>query len=795
MGGALTPGMMLAQYEVISLLGAGGMGEVYLAEDTRLGRKVALKVLPRTVTTAETEKRFIREARSVAALDHPNICTIYEVGQDNGQSYFAMQYVDGETLADWLDRGSNDLRAGLDIAVQVASALESAHQHGVIHRDVKPPNILITAGGQVKVVDFGLARLANAPELTGITRTGTVAGTYQYMSPEQLRGDKLDARTDIFSFGVMLYEIFGGHRPFDSDSPAATITSILFSEPPPFGTSDPILRELESLIRGALQKDLTRRLQTMGAVRAGMERLRQSAWRGSSSDDRTAEMPAVASAGTASPGGPASERQTGKRRPAPQPSAGGTGLVPGAMKSIAVLPFTNLSADPENEYFADGLTDEVTADLSRVRALRVISRTSSMTFKGTARDIKAIARELGVRYILEGSVRRSGNRLRITAQLIDASTDDHLWADKYDGTVEDVFAIQERLARMIVDALELRLTVDEDRRLAERPIGNVHAYECYLRARQEGWRWRKDSIDHAIQLLHNGLAIVGDNAGLYAALGLAYLQYRAAGIDSGEHPLHEAEICAGKVFALEPDSASGLLLRGWIDYSRGRIQEAVRDLKAALEIDSNNADTLLLLSNCYLISGKVSFARPFIDRLLSVDPLTPLSRCLPGWVNALDGNLAAAVEPYRQMFEMDPGNPMARLFYVWVLALNRRGDEVGAIVEAFPPEVRDTVPARLAFFLAHSLAGNSRDASAALTPEIEAAATTTDLFSRILAQGYALAGVPERALHWLAIAVDRGFINYPFLARYDPFFESLRSDPRFLQLMETVRERWERFEP
>ena len=436
-----------------------------------------------------------------------------------------------------------------------------------------------------------------------------------------------------------------------------------------------------------------------------------------------------------------------------------------------MLPFTNRSTDRENEYFADGLTDEVTADLSKVRALRVTSRTSAMTFKGTAKDVKTIARELGVRYILEGSVRRAGSRLRITAQLIEASTDHHLWADNLDGSAEDVFAFQERLARVIVEALKLQLTADENRRLAERPIGNLHAYECYLQARQEGWRWRRDAIDHAIRLLRNGLAIVGDNARLYAALGLVYLQYREAGLDFGERPLQEAEACARKVFVLAPESASGFQLRGYIHYSRGRIQEAVRDLKAALEIDPNSADTLLLLSNCYLISGRVSIARPLIDRLLAVDPLTPLSHCLPGYADAMDGNLAAAVEPYRRMFEMDPGNPMGRLFYVWALALNRRMDAIGAIVEGFPAETRDSVPARLAFFLAHALATNRREASAALTPEIEAIATATDVFPRLLAQGYALAGEVERALHWLAIAVDRGFINHPFLVRHDPFFE------------------------
>jgi TolB-like protein len=490
-------------------------------------------------------------------------------------------------------------------------------------------------------------------------------------------------------------------------------------------------------------------------------------------------------------------QQTGRRRPVAFAPARGRRRHPalGQVKSIAVLPFANLSADPENEYFADGLTDEVTADLSRIGALRVISRTSAMTFKRTTKDIATIARELSVRYILEGSVRRAGDRLRITAELIDAATDDHLWADKFDATVEDVFAIQERLARVIVDALELRLTIDEDRRLAHRPIADVHAYQCYLRARHEAWRWRSDAIDHAIQLLQNGLTLVGDNARLYAALGYAYLQYREAGIDVGERPLQEAEACWAKVFGLEPGSPSALLLRGWIHYSRGQIQDAVHDLKAALEIDGNNADTLLLLTNCYLISGQVSAARPLIEHALSLDPLNPVTRCMPGFVALLEGDFAAAVEPYRQMCEMDPGNPMGRLFYVAVLILNRRTDTALAVADAFHPEVRNSVPARIARFLARALAGEVRYQHVAQSEGIEQLATAADVFPRMIAEGYALAGMPNHAVRWLAIAVDRGFINHPFLAQHDPCLASVRGLPEFQQLMETVQDRWRRFEP
>ena len=489
-------------------------------------------------------------------------------------------------------------------------------------------------------------------------------------------------------------------------------------------------------------------------------------------------------------------RQTRPTRPAPEASTevhGGAGASR-AVTSIAVLPFVNLSVDPENAYFADGLTEEVIADLSKVRPLRVISRTSSMSFKDTKKDLKTIARELGVRYILQGSVRRAGKQLRIGAQLIDAIRDDHLWAESYDGTLEDVFTIQERLARVIVGALELRLTHDEQQRLAERPIRDVQAYECYLRARHEAWRWRPDAIGRAIQLLHNGLAIVGDNARLYAALGHAHLQYREAGIDLGEQALDEATRCADKVFALEPGSASGFRLHGWIQYSRGRIQDAVRSLKSSLELDPNDADTLLLLCNCYLISGKVPAARPLIGRVQALDPLTPLTCCLPGFADASEGDLESAVEPYRRMFDMDPDNPMARLFYVWILALNGRHDAVVRVLEGFSLADRDTVAARAARFFAHAIATCQQEGLESVTPEIEAVATTNDVFARFLAEGYAAAGAVEAAIRWLSVAVDRGYINYPFLARYDPCFEPVRAHPRFQQLLETVRERWQSFE-
>jgi non-specific serine/threonine protein kinase len=395
---------------------------------------------------------------------------------------------------------------------------------------------------------------------------------------------------------------------------------------------------------------------------------------------------------------------------------------------------------------------------------------------------------------VEGSVRRAGSRLKVSAQLIDAPQDVHRWAGTYDGTIDDVFSIQEQVARKIVEALELRLTATEERHLSERAINNVPAYECYLRARHDMWRWHRDAIDRAVQLLRQALAHIGDNARLYATLGLAHLQYREAGIDLSDQPLLEAAACASKLFALDDHSASGWQLRGWIAYSRGHIQNAVRDLKIALDLDPHDSDTLLLLCNCYLISGRVAETRPLLARLLAVDPLTPIARCMPGFVEVMEGNLEAAIEPYRQMFEMDQTNPMARLFFAWILTLNRRHDEVNKLLKLFPPDQRDTLPARLAFFLANAAMGRCREAEAELTPQIEAIARATDVFPRFLAQGFAMAGARESAIQWLQVAIDRGFVNYPFLSRHDPSFEALRGDSVFKALLETARLRWERFE-
>ncbi len=464
-------------------------------------------------------------------------------------------------------------------------------------------------------------------------------------------------------------------------------------------------------------------------------------------------------------------------------------------RSIAILPFqTRESAENSDTYFAEGLTDEVTTALTRVGQLLVTSRRSAMVSANRAGTTKAVATELGVRYLVEGSVRWSGRRFRVSATLIDAHVDVQRWAESFEGSLEDAFLVQQEIARRIVAALELQLSPDEANHLHDLPLRSMAAYECYLHARHDMWRWNRDSIDNAVRLLHEAISLEGEHPRLYAALGVAHLQYREAGIDLTDVPLSEANKCVTRLLALDEHSASGRQLRGWLSYSRGDIQGAVRDLRVAHNLEPSNCDTLLLLANCLLISGRGALAQPLLIRVLAIDPLTPITRCMPGYAAILGGNAEAAIDPYRQMFEMDPSNPLARLFFAWALTLNRRDREVVHLMRGLPPDQRGTIPARLLSFMGMMAAGSQQEALSELTPGIDAFASGTDVFPRLLAEVFALGNLRVQAVRWLRVAIERGFINYPYLARTGNAFAQVRDDPSFLNLLELVRERWERFD-
>lgn len=740
----LPVGRVVGRYEILEPLGGGGMGVVYRARDPALERFVALKLLPaHLVADVEARARLIREARAASALDHPNIAVVHEVGTAEpapgdpvgGLLFIAMAYYSGETLAEKLRRGPLPVREALEYAIQLAEGLSSAHEAGIVHRDIKPANLLVTSRGQVKIVDFGLARGAGP----ALTREGTMVGTVAYMSPEQTRGDTVDHRTDLWSAGAVLYEMLAGVRPFRGDAEQAVVYGIRHDEPPSLDTLRPdVSRGLAGIVERCLVKDPDARYANAESLLSDLR-----AWR----DGRAAIT---------------------------------------SQPSIVVLPFANLSPDPDNEYFSDGLTEEVIADLSQIRSLRVISRTSAMRLKHSDRDVRAIARDLGVRYVLEGAVRRSGDALRITVRLIDARRDGHVWARKLDGTMDDVFELQEQVARAVAEALRIQLSPGEERGLADRPIPDVRAYECYLRARYEAWRFSGDGLDRAKRYIETALAIVGENELLLSTLGHITAMHVEVGIDPGGSALERIDRLTAQVFALNPDSARGHWLRSWAAFSRGDMHLAIRAGEQALARAPDDADTLLLLGYIYAHVGRNGDAGALLAHALEVDPLTPLTHGVQGFVPVLEGRFGDAVAYYRRNFEMDPESPFAAVFFGWALAFDRRRNEAAAALGAAAARFAGTVFGSLAKSLGHGLRGEGEDAVCAITPAFEGAARNSEMLARELAHCYALAGENERAMHWLEREIELGMLNYEFLARHDWFLDGLRVEPRFQALLERV---------
>jgi serine/threonine protein kinase/Tfp pilus assembly protein PilF len=492
--GALV-GKLIGHYRIESLIGVGGMGEVYLARDERLGRKAALKLLPDNLTIDEAQlSRFKNEARSASALNHPNILTVYEIGAEGDRQFIATEFIEGVTLRASITCGRMKPHAALEIAAQVASALAAAHQAGVVHRDIKPENIMLRPDGYVKVLDFGIAKLTehrpasddDKSETTAAlqTRPGLVLGTARYMSPEQARGQKVDARSDIWSLGVVLYEMVGGRPPFRGETPSDCIAAILTMEPPPLsGVLPDVPLKLESILQKALRKNSDERYQTAREMLADLRILKSELEADSSLPPTKARAESIVgkikrhkrgvllTLATALLAAAAVAYSFFFVAPARLPNE----------KSIAVLPFENLSEDKSNAYFADGIQDEILTRLSKIADLKVISRTSTQRYKKTHQKLSEIANQLGVANLLEGSVQKTNDQVRVTVQLISAANDSHLWAETFDRKLTDIFSVESEVAKAIADQLRAKLTGQEEQIIAARPTENPEAYDAYLR--------------------------------------------------------------------------------------------------------------------------------------------------------------------------------------------------------------------------------------------------------------------------------------------------------------------------
>jgi len=457
------------------------------------------------------------------------------------------------------------------------------------------------------------------------------------------------------------------------------------------------------------------------------------------------------------------------------------------------LPFEDLSPDRDQEYFSDGLTEEVISDLSGIGALRVISRSSAMTFKGTKKTAPEIAKKLNVQYVLEGSVRKAGNNLRITVQLIDAIKDTHLWAEKYSGTLDDVFDIQEKVSRSIVDGLKVELSPKEDDKLAKRPIDNVQAYEYYLKASEEITKFSEDAINHALRYLQNAVDIIGENALLYSSIAFAYWNLVNIGVKHEDY-LDKAEEFAKKALSVDPESPLAHVILGYVDWFQEKLLESIPRFKRALEINRDELFALVGIASVYLNAGKMSEAGPYAERLMQIDPLSFPANWYQGAQHFYDGKYEQALNGWQRLYELHPENPFSHLMYAMILAYNNEIDKAISVVDQSVGKYPDTLFAKLELILKYALQGNQEKALQEITLDLQKTVRRDCSFAHLLSCFLALNNLKKEALDWLEIAVKSGLINYPLLVEKDPFLENIRGEARFKKLMKRVKNEWENFE-
>ena len=598
---SLAAGTRLGPYSVLGQLGEGGMGEVYRAMDSKLGRDVAIKVLPETFALdADRRARFEREARTVASLNHPNIVVLHSVEEVDGVRFLTMELVEGQSLDRHITPGGVPISRVLELGIAVSDALTAAHAKGVVHRDLKPANVMLTTEGRVKVLDFGLAKLgATEPEsaatqTTPMSGEGQVMGTVPYMAPEQLRGESVDARADLFALGVLLYELATGQRPFKGGTLADVTSAILRDSPPPLGSVRTELSgDLERIVSRCLEKDPDRRVQTARDVRNELELAR-----------RTLESGPVPKEGTPGFAG----------RPA-----------------IAVLPFENRSGDPEQEYFADGLAEDLIARLSLWRAFPVIARNSSFLFRGKTVDVKQVSAGLGVRYVVLGSVRKAGNRVRISAQLVDAGTGQNVWAQTFDRELTDVFAVQDEISEAIAASLVVDLQRAEHARVQHRAPESLEAWGLYQRALPFFTRFTREDFEQAKVLLERAIELEPRFSTAWARLA-------------------EAEIWQ--------------VLNGWTDSPERTLDLAVTHARHAVALDPRDAEAHIELAFALMTAGDGHAAIEEAERGVQLNPSHPMALLFKAYIWHMTGHPPEeSIELVHRAMKLSPRDPVEWLFY------------------------------------------------------------------------------------------------------------------------------------
>jgi serine/threonine-protein kinase len=785
-------GQTLGHYRILEKIGAGGMGVVYRAHDERLDRDVALKVLPTGALADDAaRKRFRKEAFALAKLAHPNIAHIYDFDTQDGMDFLAMECIAGRTLAEKLSAGPLSEKEVVALGVQVAAALEEAHECGVVHRDLKPGNILVTAKGQAKVLDFGLAKLLRTQGETEATQTFTetqgIAGTLPYMAPEQLRGEALDTRTDIYALGCVLYEMATGRRAFD-DEAAGQLTDLILHQSvvSPRVVNRRVSVQLEAMILKCLEKDPERRYQSAKEAGVDLRRLASSAAATVADTRSLPERPGWRKAGiSAVVGGVVvalllvALKVAGLRERlfntagAPQ------------IRSLAVLPLENFSRDPEQEYFSDGMTEQLITDLAQIGALKVISRTSVMQYKGTRKPIPEIAKELGVDAVIEGSVQRSGDRVRITAQLIEATTDRHLWARSYERDMRDILAMQGEVAQAIAGEIQVTLTPREKALLASaRPV-NPEAHELYLRGRYF-WNQRTlESYQKGLRYFEQAIEKDPNYALAYVGLADSYaLMTVFANVPPGE-TFSRARVAAQKALELDETLAEAHASLAYIHLNYDLDWAgAKKEFRRSLELNPSYAQAHHWYAHYLTALGKMDEAFAESQRALDLDPLAPVMREHLCWQYMIARQPDQAIERCRQDLEVRPDFAQIRMHLGNAYLEKRMPEKAMAEFERALSASGNNALYRSSLVRGLAQAGRIAEAEKLLN-EMKADAKQKYISPLEIAAACAGLGHTDEAMAWL----DRAYAERSptlYMLNAEPRWDTLRSNPRFQALLRRI---------
>ncbi|MBI5215401.1 MAG: protein kinase [Ignavibacteriae bacterium] len=704
-------GQTISHYKILEKLGEGGMGVVYKAHDTKLDRIVAMKFLPSHLSTSEeTKARFKQEAKAAAALNHPNILGVYEINEENGKLFFVMEYIEGTTLKHHI----TNLKSGTGVPVrqaiewmfQIAEGLKAAHGKNIVHRDIKPENIMFDKDGKLKIMDFGIAKLKNS---SGMTKTGVSLGTLSYMSPEQTQGIPADHRSDIWSLGIVFFEMLTADLPFKAEHEAGLLYLIVNQDPPaPSDFDRTISSSINDVVKKMLSKELVHRYQSADEVLRALKVVEEEIKSGPTAVEK---------------------------------------------KAIAVLPFANIGGDKDNEYFGDGLTEELIVNLSQLKDIEVISRSSSMQFKGTNKDIKAIGRELRARYILEGSVRKFQDNLRIAVQLIDVENGRQLWAGSYKGTLADVFDIQEQVSKQIVDALMVKLTPTEKTVLTKRTTLNAEAFDCNLRARDFLSRRTKTSVNMAIQFFQKAIELDPRYASAYAGLGESYgILYRD--FERKEVWLDRALEVSLKAIMYDASLSEAYASLALAYFGKTTFEESLEACQKSILLDPKNYNAYWILARIYRSTDREREAADALEKSITLNP------------------------EFLQAYD-DLSNVYERLGETQkFLDLMHR---VIAIYPQYLTEHPDDAYRRMAFAVNLTYVGRNDDARREGEKALELS-LSDPIMMYYGACLYSRLKEFQRAVELLKGAVANGYENFEWIKR-DPDFDNIRTEPGYIELM------------